>query len=382
MRCWFFTLALLACHRGDDKKEGDEAIPPIQVSCVAARAATVGEKLTVRGLVKPPPDRDALVAAAVPGRVAEVRVQEGDTVARGQLIAVVDDPALLSAQTEAEATVGSAGAAVETAKQAAARAQKLFDEGVAPRRDVEEANGKLAAATAELKSAHARAGLASAQRERAQVKAPRDGTIVKVLRRPGELVDGTAATAIVEIADVTALELGADAPAADLVRLTEGQKGVVRLDAVPGVAFPASVIRVAPGIDATTALGGVRVKIEPTAGARPRLGLAGVAELQLGERAAVLVPAPALRRSVDGVDQLVVCAGEGDAIKAAVRDVVVGPRRGDDVEIQKGVAAGERVVTDHALGVEDGAALAMKGAPAEKEPAEEPPAEKAHGAKP
>jgi cobalt-zinc-cadmium efflux system membrane fusion protein len=354
------ALVLGACqHAARDKDdEPAEVAGPVAVTCVPARGVAVSDEVTVRGLVRPPPDRDALVAAAVPGRVSEVKVQEGDHAERGQLLAVIEDPALAAGQAEADAAQTSAAAALANAKQAQARALRLFDEGVAPRRDVEDADAKLAAAAAEERAARARQALAAAQRERALVTAPRAGTVVKVMRRAGELVDGTAATAIAEIADLSSLELHADVPGADLVRLAEGQKAEVSLDALPGVVVAAQVVRVAPGVDTATALGGVRLAL--TAGEpRPKVGLAGTARIAVANRTVVLVPASALRRSIDGADQVVVCAGA----KAAVRPVQPGARRGDDVEVRGGVAAGEAVVVDHALGLEDGAALAPNGKP-------------------
>jgi cobalt-zinc-cadmium efflux system membrane fusion protein len=356
---WLLFALAAACHRtaaDEDDVKKDEPRPPIAVTCAPVRAAALGDRVRLRGVIKPPPDRDATVAAAVPGRVAEVAVQEGDQVTRGQLLAVIDDPSLLSAESEAQAAASSAAAAVETARQAEARAQKLFEAGVAPRRELEEAGARRAAAEAELKAAHARGALAAAQRERAQVRAPRAGTVVKLLRHTGELVDGTAGTALVEIADVSVLELHAEAPAADLVRLAAGQGAEVVLDGVADVAIPGSVVRIAPAVDATTGLGGVRVVLKPKEGARPLLGLAASATIELGARVAALVPAAALRRSLDGRDEVVVCSGD----KAAVRPVAVGERRGDEVELKSGVAAGERVIADHVLGVEDGAAIVVK----------------------
>jgi RND family efflux transporter MFP subunit len=356
MRTVVILLSLLAACRRSDPEAGEPQPAAVPVTCRPVRAAPIAERVSLRGLVRPPPDRDALVAAAVPGRVREVRVQEGDAVTRGQELAVVDDPALASALAEADAAQAAAAAAHENARLAQARARRLFDEGVAPRRDVEDADAKLAAAAAEVKSAGARRGLAEAQRERAQVRAPRDGTVVKVLRRAGELVDGTAATAIVEIADLSALELHADVAAADLVRLAVGQKAVVRLDAVPGAEINAQVVRVAPGVDAATALGGVRLALAPAEHARPLNGLAAGAQVEVAARTVILAPARALRRSIDGADQVVVCAGD----KAAVRRVTVGARLGDEVELRSGAVPGELLVADHVLGLEDGAVIAPR----------------------
>jgi len=67
----------------------------------------------------------------------------------------------------------------------------------------------------------------------------------------------------------------------------------------------------------------------------------------------VRVPESALRRSMTGADELVVC----DHDVARVRVVEVGSRSAAGVEIAKGLAAGEQIVVDHALGLEDGQPL-------------------------
>jgi multidrug efflux system membrane fusion protein len=65
-----------------------------------------------------------------------------------------------------------------------------------------------------------------------------------------------------------------------------------------------------------------------------------------------------LRRSITGADELVVCDGK----TARVRAVTLGTRAGATVEIATGLKPGEQVVTDHALGLDDGQALQLGGA--------------------
>ena len=65
------------------------------------------------------------------------------------------------------------------------------------------------------------------------------------------------------------------------------------------------------------------------------------------------IPAAALRTGPDGSPEALVC----DGAKAVTRPLRVGGRTRDRVEILAGVVAGERVVADAALGLEDGAAI-------------------------
>jgi membrane fusion protein, heavy metal efflux system len=351
-----FLLLLLACHRGaaatdDDEREAPAA--PVKVTCASPAPLQLSDSITVRGVVSAPPDRQATVAPAVAGRLAQVLVRDGQKVQKGDVLAIVDDPALEAAMGEAEAQVATAQSAADVAAKAAARARRLVDEGIAARRDIEEADAKAAAAAGDLRAARARRELAATQRERARVRSPIAGTVVRLLKHAGELVDGTPATPLAEVADPAELELRGDAAAADLVRLAEGQPAEVRLDALPDTPFPAKVLFVAPAIDPAGAVGWVRFSLAPGDAVHPRLGLAGQARVALTVRTALTVPATALRRGAGGETEVVVCAGD----KAKVAPVKVGATQGDKAEIVSGITAADRVVVDHALNLQDGAAI-------------------------
>jgi multidrug efflux pump subunit AcrA (membrane-fusion protein) len=150
------------------------------------------------------------------------------------------------------------------------------------------------------------------------------------------------------------------------VRVRIGASGAIRLTALPDVSLRGTVVFVSPAVDPTTSLGVVRATIdEPPAGIALKLGLTGDLTLEVGGRGdVVLVPASALRRSADGAQEVVVCSAETGGSIARVREVEVGARMGDDAEMVSGVRAGERVVTRHVLGLEDGAPIAVGAAAA------------------
>jgi len=346
-------LLLCACAKASAPEPDEEAAGPVTVTCVAAQPASATSWVEARGVVGVAPDRGAIVASTAAGRIARVDVKEGDVVAAGARLATIDDPTLAAGVAEADAAIAAAQAGASNADAIAARAKRLVEQGVAPRRDVEDADARKATAAAELAAARAKAELAHRQQARGTVVAPIAGTVIHVLRHAGELVDGTPATAIVELADPHQLELHADVAAADLVRLRVGQPAAVALDALPAQPLAATIVAVAPAVTTATALGGVRAQLD----APPHLvlGLAGTLRIELPRAAgAVSVPASAVRRGADGTTQVVVC---GD--KARVVAVVVGTRAPYRVELT-GLAPGTPVVVDHVLGIEDGAALAVR----------------------
>jgi len=361
------TAGCKSAEPDEDDKEAKEG--PVKVTCAAAAAATMGELLALRGVVAAPPNRQATVAAAVPGRILELRVQEGEVVNKGAIVAVVEDPALAAAEGEADAQIETARAGEAAASAAAARAHRLLDEGIAPRRDVEDADAKAKQAAAELRAAEAKRALAAAQRARAQVKSPIAGTIVRVLRHAGELVDGTPQTPIVEVADPARLELRSDAAGSDLVRVVPGLVASVRLDAARDARLAGRVVAVSPGVDPATSLGWVRVALDVPGDSpiRPRLGLAGEAEILVGGRAGlVAVPASAVRRGAEGHPEVLVCAQKEKEMVAKVEEVQIAGHRGETILLGGGIAAGDQVIVDHVLNVADGASIALAGAAEDK----------------
>lgn len=349
----------------DDPTRAPKAAP---VRCDAVTERTIEANVRLRGTVSARPNEDAVVSPAVPGRVSSMRVTEGDTVAKGDLLAVVENPSLESDQEKATASVASARATLDNAQQSLERERALFEQGIAARRAVQDAEARVASATAGLATARAQQRLAVRQSALAQVRAPIAGTVVKVTRGIGELVDGTPSTPIVEVANTSVLELSCDVASPDLVRLEQGATAAIRLDALPDHPINGRLVRLAPTVDPTTSLGRVRIELSPPAPLANHLhiGMGGQAIITTGRRRALVVPPSALRRSQDGKDQVVVCVQRDGGTVASVAEVTVGARADTWVEVTGGPSAGALVVVDRALGLDDGTPIAPRrqGGPA------------------
>ena len=351
MRSSWLWLVLVACRHDSGEAEEDKAAPA-SVTCRAVTSGDVADTVEVSGVIAPPPKLDAVVSSPVAGRVGQVAVEEGDHVEAGALLATIEDPALPAGSLEAKAGVAGATAARLAADQDVTRQQRLVDSGIGARKDLEDAKAKAAAAAAELQAANARAGLASTKLARRELRAPRAGTVLHVYKRVGESVDGTAATPVAEVADLSVLELHAQVPPGALAPLQEGMTATVRALGVEAP-LPATVTRVSPAVDPSTLLGLVRLTIE---GHGPRVGTAASAQIVTAKRKGLVVPPAALRRSIAGADEVVVCDGG----VARVRAVTVGMRSETGVEIKEGVKPNEQVVVDHVLGLEEGQQLKVK----------------------
>jgi len=349
-------LAALACRRSEEGEETEAPSGPKAVRCAPLQTGSVRDVIELRGTIAPPPDRDAQVAPQVAGRILKVEVREGDAVSAGQVVARIDDAPLLDAARKAEAGLARAKADRENAVATLARVQRVWEHGIAPRQELDDAKAKEASAGADEAEAEAAADQARREVERAKLRSPLDGVVLKVLRKEGELVDATPATPVMEIADLSRLELVADVPAQDLVRLTKGEPARITVPALPRSLFSGAVSRVAPAVDRTTGVGTVRVSLE-LKGARVPAGAFAVAAVETGEpHPALLAPKEAVRRAGEE-SEVVVCGADG---KAHVRKVTTGAAAGAQVEVRGELAAADRVAVEPVIGVGDGEPIEAK----------------------
>lgn len=356
MRALASLVILAGCGHPALEDHDDDKPAAAAVTCKPVTAGAIDDTVEVTGVVAPPPRLDAVISSPIAGRVAQVAVEAGDHVAAGALLALIEDPALPAGSVEARAQVSSARAAKTVADQEVVRQDRLVASGIGARRDLDDARAKATAAAAELDAAGARSGLAGAQLARRELRAPHAGVVLHVWRRVGERVDGTTATPVAEIADLSVLEIQAQVAPAALGPLREGMAATVHVLGV-GELLHATIVRVAPALDPVTLLGLLRLALvgvpDPVA---IKIGSAATATIVIGQRPGVRVPPSALRRSLVGEDEVVACAGG----VAKVHAVTVGRRDETGVEISSGLGANESVVVDHVLGLEDGQTLATE----------------------
>ncbi len=212
------------------------------------------------------------IAPKIAGRVAEVRVREGDLVKAGDVLAVMDTAELRAQLARAEAAVASAEAAVGVAEAnvAEARARLALAESEAARAESLGARDVISKANLEVQRTQtelARAGLAAAEAnvtaktravqaesaardeivariEDATLHAPVPARVLYRLAQPGEIVGaGGRILTLVSLEDVY-MEFFLPAPEAP--RVVVGDQARIVADIAPEQAIPATVIFVSP----------------------------------------------------------------------------------------------------------------------------------------
>jgi membrane fusion protein (multidrug efflux system) len=368
---WLIASSLIGASACGGKGAAEEEVAALEVPTITADTAKVTRQpivddLVIRGTITAVPNEDVKVSALVAGRVNSVTVAEGDTVKQGQVIAQLDRQPLEDQRRQAAAAVEQARAQVENARANLQRNQQLFERGIASGKEVEDAKAQMAASQSALEQANAALNTAERNVERASVRSPIAGQVVKRMVSVGEQVDGTAAQPIAEIANIDRVELAANVPAEQIARIQIGQEAAITTEAHPGRSFAGTVLAIAPAIDATTNAGLVRIRVANPDHAL-KVGMFAEAHVTLGRHDGLVVPPAALVRTAETAAVYVV---SGDMAQRT--PVKVGIEKPDAVEIVAGVTEGQTVLTSSVYGLGDKAKLAKPDATDTPEKSEKP----------
>jgi len=353
---WLIAAPACGGKGGEEEDVKAAEVPTITADTAKVTRQSILDDLVIRGIITAVPNEDVKVSALVAGRVNSVTVAEGDTVRQGQAIAELDRQPLLDQRRQAAAAVEQARAQVENARANLQRNQQLFERGIASGKEVEDAKAQMAAAQSALEQANAALNTAERNVERASVRSPIAGQVVKRMVSVGEQVDGTAAQPIAEIANTDRVELAANVPSEHLRRIKTGQIATVATDASGAQPFTGSVLAIAPAVDTATNAGLVRIRVT-NAGRALKVGMFAEARVELDRHEGLVVPPSAVVRTPAGAAVYVLT---GDiAQRTAVK---TGLEKPDAVEILEGVTEGQTVLTSSVHGLGDKAKLGKAGA--------------------
>jgi len=135
MMLLLFAGGIAGCsHQSAESAEGagksaDTATP---VTLIRVTRADIHRTVTVTGSIAALPNQDVRVSSFVAGRIAELKVAEGDHVRSGQIVARLEDHTLRDQLKQAEATVAQARANLENAKLSRTRNETLFQRASLP----------------------------------------------------------------------------------------------------------------------------------------------------------------------------------------------------------------------------------------------------------
>ena len=323
--------------------------------------------------------RQATVSAKITGKVQEVRIEEGQRVEAGDILATLDDSEarvdlqLRRAQVAAaraqlaEAEAGSANAEREYKRQQEVAALKLTSASAldAARTEAEASRARTSSQASAVRVAQEAQQAAQVQLDNTIVRAPFTGVVTVKAAQPGEMISpisaggGSIRTGIGTIVDMDSLEIQVDVSEAYINRVKPDQKVEAVLNAYPEWRIPASVIAIVPTADRSKATVKVRialgvkdVRIVPEMGVRVAFLEANPSAGSAPPPRGSLVPAAAIRQD-DGKD-VVFLVRDG---RAERRAVTLGGTLGDDRQVQAGVSAGDAVIVEAPPTLKDGDAV-------------------------
>lgn len=328
---------------GEEAGEGLVKLSPAQAKAagvVVAQAgpASIKKQVLLPGEIRFDEDRTAHVVPRVAGVVASVHAQLGEQVAKGQLLAVIQSPAVSDQRSELQ----TAQRRLAFAKRNHEREKQLWQERISAEQDYQAAQqalqeAEIAVANAAQKLSAIGAGAGTGGSSRYELRAPLAGMVVEKHLTVGESVtDSTASFTVSDLRSVWA-EISVAAPQLPDVRM--GAPVVVRATAFDSQA-EGRIAYVGALIGAQTRTAPARVALANPQGVwRP--GLFVDVELLAGESPVpIAVDAKAIQRP-DGKESVVFVPTEG-GYQAQV--VQLGATDGKTTEVTSGLKAGQSYV--------------------------------------
>jgi len=327
-----------------------EQVASAKIELAPVERRAVATEIIATGEVVPPDDGVARVGAKLSGRVTRLAKGVGDPVTRGQALATIDSPDL----GRAKADYIAAASAARVTRETADREKALFDKKIAAERDWRLAEGEATRARAEKEAAEVRLhtlGLSDAQlgNLRAEqhyasavgVASPLDGVVVERPVALGQMVEPQDTMFV--IMDLRTVWVQVDVYERNLNQIKVGQKVSAVVEAWDGRAFEGTIQSIGAVLDRRSRTIKVRVVLANLDGAlKPGMFAKVVLAGSTGEpRDGIYVPATAIQR--DG-DESIAFVPTGDTA-FQLRQVELGARSGDWIEVTRGLSLGERVVT-------------------------------------
>ncbi len=329
---------LAACGR--EPAPSKAPAPPPLASFIVTNAQAAREQ-TWDGVVQA--INETTLAAQTNARVAALPVDIGDRVVKGDALVRFTDVEQSSAQRGAQAAVAAARAAFAEAQANFKRIDDIYARKLVSRADLDQATARRDAAQATLAAAQAALRSAGQQADYTIVRAPFTGVVTQRFVEVGQAVQSgpPQPQPLLALAALDALRVEVTIPQSAIDAVRQHPAATLILDG-GARRIAAADVTVLPTADAATHTFRVRVAVPAgTAGLWPgmtvKVGFVGDAT---AARLAIPVSALAQRGELDGVYVI----GADNAV--SLRQLRLGHRHGDDIDVLAGLAVGEHVASD------------------------------------
>lgn len=334
-------------------------LAPEQAQRAGIKVEAVGERMSgemagqqATGVVQPNAYRETPVMSLVSGIVRRVNAELGQSVSRGQTLAVVTSQELADAQSR----YLTAQAGLEEHHKHHLRTAKLVEIGAVSREEFEQATAKLKSAESDVASLRQRLLLlglppqrVNALRSSTQVSSevslpsPVAGSVTSRTVNPGAVIE--ANKELMRITDLSSVWVVGQAYEKDLSRIRTGSGASITSDAYPGRIFRGQVSYIDPRLDAATRTAQVRIELA-NPGQALKIGMyVNVAFAAAGgaQSTTPVVPVAAVQNVNN---QQVVFMATSDPNVFAMRPVRLAPESNGYYPVLEGLSVGDRIVTE------------------------------------
>lgn len=301
--------------------------------------------------------QSATIKARVAGELQGLQLREGDSVRAGQEVGRIDPTDSNARLRQAQQQADAAKAQVAISQRQLDNNRALVDQGFISRTALDTSQANLNAAQASYQAALAAADVARKALADTVLRSPITGLVAQRLVQNGERVAVEAR--ILEVVDLSRLELEALLAPADSVAVRVGQKARLTLEG-NGEPLQATVVRINPSAQAGSRTVPVYLAVTPpTGGPALRQGLFVQGELDVGTADLLTAPLDAVR--TDKPAPYVQVADNGRVVHRAVRTAQRAQVDGQTVVAIEGVPEGALVLAGRVGALPEGTALRLPG---------------------
>jgi RND family efflux transporter MFP subunit len=326
---------------------------------VKAEVRELAQGLPISGTLKAV--NSAVVKARAAGELQGLTVREGDTVKAGQLIARVDATEYQARVKQAQEQADAAKAQIDIAQRQWDNNKALVDQGFISKTALDTSWNNFAAAQANHKAALAAVDMARKTLDDTLLRAPITGVVAQRLAQPGERVAIEAR--VIEIVDLSRLELEAALSPADSVDVRVGQEAVLQIEG--SRPHLAKVVRINPSAQAGSRSVLAYLEIADAAGLRQ--GLFAQGTLGIARTSGLAVPLSAVR--TDKPAPYVQAVENNQVVHRPVEPGARGEAGKEVMVAVKGLAPGSVVIRGNIGPLREGTAVRFTGAGPQPSPA-------------
>lgn len=326
---------------------------------VAATRRQLAQTLAISGTLKAV--GSAVVKARVAGELTGLTVREGDSVTAGQVIGRIDPTEYESRMRQAQEQAASAAAQAEVAQRAYDNNKALVDQGFISKTALDTSQSNLNAARSTHRAALAAVDVTRKALNDTILRSPIAGQVAQRLVQSGERVG--IDTRVIEVVDLSRIEVEATLGAADSVAVRTGQRATLRIEGSDVDAndtdrtVGATVARINPSAQAGSRSVLVYLKLDRSSGLRQ--GLFAQGSIDVGSSSAIALPLTAVRIDKPAPYVQVVSNGriEHRAVTTGQRGVV----DGQTMVAVTGIEEGKVVVAGSVGPLREGTAVKLAG---------------------